>query len=75
MKLPKLPDLNKDSNNDEVNNNSHKESVTRKRPRIPKSQYEEDGTPVLMIPDLNDIQLTEEIEKYFGEYEEEEKRG
>lgn len=74
MKLPKLPDLNKDSNNDEVNNNSHKESVAKKRPRIPKSQYEEDGTPVLMIPDLNDIQLTEEIEKYFGEYEEEEKR-
>lgn len=74
MKLPKLPDLNKDSNNDEVNNNSHKESVAKKRPRIPKSRYEEDGTPVLMIPDLNDIQLTEEIEKYFGEYEEEEER-
>lgn len=57
MKLPKLPSMN-----DENKRNT--------RPKVPKSQYDEDGNPILTIPDLNDIDLNDEIDKYFGEEDE-----
>lgn len=58
MSLPKFKDL--------------KRTTKRVRPKVPKSEYDADGNPILTIPDLNDIQLTAEIDKYFGEYDEEE---
>lgn len=82
MKLPKLPDL-PDINN--IDNNKKpqmgkapektekvkpKNKPKKTRPRIPKSEYDENGNPVLMVPDIDDIKLTDEINKYFGSYEE-----
>lgn len=40
------------------------------KPKIPKSQYDSDGNPILMIPDLNDVDLTNEIDRFFGAKEE-----
>jgi hypothetical protein len=57
MKLPKLP-------NEGLNKKE------KKKLKIPKSQYDEDGIPILTIPDLNDINLNDEIDKYFGKEDE-----
>lgn len=37
-----------------------------KRPKIPKTQYDADGKPILMVPDLDDIGLNAEIDRFFG---------
>lgn len=63
MKLPKLPEI-EDSGVEE-------EKPERKRPKIPKTKFDSEGNPVLAIPDLNDVELNAEIDKYFGNYEEE----
>ena len=42
--------------------NERKESG---KPKIPKSQYDAHGKPVLAIPDLNDIDLSKEINRFF----------
>mgnify|MGYP003621574679 FL=1 len=57
MKLPKLP-------NEGLNKKE------KKKLKIPKSQYDVDGIPILTIPDLNDINLNDEIDKYFGKEDE-----
>lgn len=57
MKLPKLP-------NEGLNKKE------KKKLKIPKSQYDEYGIPILTIPDLNDINLNDEIDKYFGKEDE-----
>lgn len=33
--------------------------------RIPKSQYDENGSPILSIPDLDDVNLKKELNKFF----------
>lgn len=45
-----------------------KESGKRKL-IIPKSEYDENGNPILMIPDLNDVDLNKEISRFFGKRE------
>jgi len=65
MSLPQLPDLNKIEEPKKQKTKKQKEKKERKG-IIPKSQYDEDGNPILLIPDLNDVDLTDEIEKYFG---------
>lgn len=47
------------------NSPKEKENVIT-RPKIPKTQYDSDGKPVLMIPDLDDIGLNAEIDRFFG---------
>lgn len=47
---------------------SKKESGKRKS-IIPKSEYDENGNPILMIPDLNDVDLNKEINRFFGKLE------
>lgn len=48
-----------------------KESGLKGKQRIPKTvMNEETGIPQLAIPDLNDIELEAEIEKYLGAGEE-----
>lgn len=37
------------------------------KPKVPKSKYTEDGVPILTIPDLDDVDLFDEIDKYFGD--------
>lgn len=82
MSLPRLPDL-PDINNIDNNKKPQMEKAPEKtekvkpknkpkktRPRIPKSEYDENGKPILMAPDIDDIKLTDEIDKYFGNYEE-----
>ena len=66
MSLPRLPELD---NNLEIQdkNRENKIQKEKERPRMPKSEYDSDGNPVLTVPDLNDINLQGEIEKYFGE--------
>lgn len=41
--------------------------IKRKRPKLPKSQYDEDGIPILTVPDLDDVNLVKEIDRFFGE--------
>lgn len=43
------------------------EEIKRERPKLPKSQYDEDGTPILNVPDLDDVNLMGEIDRFFGE--------
>ena len=83
MSLPKLPDLNSleieesppkkervNKSNIEPQNidetETHKEE-TNERPKIPKSQYDDSGKPILLIPDLDDTELNDEIERFFGD--------
>lgn len=40
----------------------YKENGKRK---IPKSQYDENGSPILSIPDLDDVNLRKELDKFF----------
>lgn len=54
-KLPELPSL------DEL------DKLKKQKTKIPKSEYDEEGNPILMIPDLDDVNLNSEIEKFFGE--------
>lgn len=83
MSLPKLPDFNDEFEEDEIQINKEIEvkEVEREiepdndkklkgKPRIPKSQYDNEGNPVLLIPNLDDVNLNSEIEKYFGREEE-----
>lgn len=62
MKLPKLPDIGEEIK-------SEKPKAKKEKLKIPKSQYDQDGNPILTIPDLNDIDLNGEINKYFGKEE------
>lgn len=43
------------------------ENDQKKRPKIPKSKYDEEGNPILMIPDLDYIALNSEIDRFFGD--------
>lgn len=81
MKLPKLPELPNLDIVDGIENKqdkiktlsedvNEKKKVKKARPRIPKSEYDAEGKPVLMIPDIDDVSLNAEIDKYFGEQEE-----
>ncbi|HHT97128.1 MAG TPA: hypothetical protein GXZ90_04450 [Clostridiales bacterium] len=79
MKLPQLPqlDLDKERDLDKKSSKIDKKFDQNKqkkakilRPKIPKSQYDAEGNPILTVPDLNDIELNNEIDKYFGIYEE-----
>jgi hypothetical protein len=75
MSLPNLPDLDsldttKQSHKASVKKEESRQSKKKKEPkelRIPKSRYDEDGNPILTIPDLDDVNLNGEIDKYFGE--------
>lgn len=76
MSLPRLPDLDdvfeNDKKQDKVKSSdksSKKEKEITKEKRktkIPKSEYDSNGKPSLAIPDLDDVNLMNEIEKYFG---------
>lgn len=81
MSLPKLPDLNSleieesppkkervnKSNIESQNVDKFHEEETNERPKIPKSQYDDSGNPILLIPDLDDTELNDEIERFFGD--------
>lgn len=66
MSLPRLPELDEDF---EIQDKEEEKKIQKKKekPRMPKSEYDSDGNPILTVPDLNDINLQGEIEKYFGE--------
>lgn len=88
MNLPDLPDLDNFEKpmtknvtqktlkvNKEIPQNeelSKLKKVSNTRPKMPKSQYDSDGNPILTTPDLNDINLFDEIDKYFGQNMEDE---
>lgn len=61
--LPKLPELPSLDELDKL----EKQKTKKSKPKIPKSEYDEEGNPILMIPDLDDVDLNSEIEKFFGE--------
>lgn len=69
MKLPNLPDLN-DIDDENFNKTTKENNKTTKKnkPKIPKSEYDENGDPILMVPDIDDIKLSSEINRYFGNY-------
>lgn len=80
--LPDLPDLESDKKSppkkkankkkvkksEEMKNESvnEKETNNKKKPIIPKTEYDAEGNPILMIPDLDDVELNDEIERFFG---------
>lgn len=63
INLPKLPDL------DDIQHIIKKKKKVKME--IPKSKYDTDGNPILLIPDLDDVNLLQEIEKYLGEEDDE----
>lgn len=81
MSLPKLPDLNSleieesppkkervnKSNIESQNVDETNRKEVNERPKIPKSQYDANGNPILLIPDLDDTELNDEIERFFGD--------
>lgn len=73
MSLPKLPNLdenfeaNNKANKSESNKEDEASSNKEKRFKMPKSEYDVNNKPKLTIPDLDDVNLTDEIEKYLGE--------
>ena len=83
MRLPSLPALDdsffedveekKDSSpkKSKESKSSKKEETKSKRREliIPKTSYDDEGRPVLAIPDLNDIDLNSEIDRFFGKKE------
>lgn len=72
MKLPNLDELEMDLQAEDPKERAKKttEKTTNKKPKresiIPKSQYDSEGNPILSIPDLNDVDLNSEIDKFFG---------
>lgn len=67
MKLPKLPDMNfETTDNSSVKETKKKEKEMPKKSIIPKTEYDDTGKPILAIPDLNDVDLSAEIDKFFG---------
>lgn len=43
-----------------------KEKEDKKKSIIPKTTYDAEGRPVLAIPDLDDVDLKSEIDRFFG---------
>lgn len=35
------------------------------KPKIPKTEYDAEGNPILSIPDLDDVDLTKELDRFF----------
>lgn len=69
MALPKLDDLEKMYENPKKAKKSKKTKKVEKKKdntRIPKTKYDDAGNPILVIPDLNDVDLEGEIEKHLG---------
>ena len=52
------------------NESNGPENGKKKKPKIPKSKYDDEGNPILMIPNLDYIALNSEIDRFFGNYEE-----
>ena len=52
----------RETNQDKKEESLYKENGKR---RIPKSQYDENGSPILSIPDLDDVNLKKELDKFF----------
>lgn len=62
--------LKRKKNSDMSKGNKEKKVKKEKRKSIiPKTEYNEEGNPVLAIPDLNDIDLNGEINRFFGNKE------
>lgn len=77
--LPNLPDLDsekqsppkkkalKSKETKKSGTKKKKEKTeTKKKSIIPKTEYDSEGKPILMIPDLNDSELNDEIDRFFG---------
>lgn len=70
MNLPRLPELDDDFEGQEEQKDKREKSVkegSKVKPKMPKSEYDSDGNPVLTVPNLDDINLFNEIDKYFGQ--------
>lgn len=77
--LPNLPDLDSEKQSPpekkalkaketkKSGTKKQKEKIkTKKKSIIPKTEYDSEGRPILMIPDLNDSELNDEIDRFFG---------
>ena len=64
-KLPKLNSINKPSANKE-NKPKQKIQADGKKPHLPKTEYDENGKPKLMIPEMNDLNLDGMMSKYLN---------
>lgn len=82
MKLPSLDDnffddVHVPEEKDQIARKQRKQSSpkkeektsTRRKSVIPKTRYDDEGKPVLAIPDLDDIDLNSEIDRFFGNKE------
>lgn len=77
MKLPELPSL-PDLDDDFFEEKPKKSKPAKKEPKkimkanrdpiIPKTQYDSEGNPILAIPDLDDVNLNGEIDRFFSQF-------
>ena len=80
MKLPDLDDFDLDFNDvEELQKDVPRKSTSEpskskptpkkekktEKPKLPKSQYDENGTPILTVPDIDDIDLRKELDRFF----------
>lgn len=72
MQLPKLPDIGEyevNFNNEGESKPVNKKTKPQKKEKksiIPKSEFDENGKPALAIPDLDDSDLKNELNRIFG---------
>lgn len=74
--VPKRENIPKRTTSEQKSSKSEPKAKPKKkskRPKMPKSQYDADGNPILTVPDIDHINLNDEIDRYFGkgDYDEE----
>lgn len=64
-KLPKLNSINKPAAK-KTSKPVKEVAVDGKKPHLPKTEYDENGNPKLMIPDMDDLNLDGMMGKYLN---------
>lgn len=65
--VKKKPEVKKPTKKTETKKVDKKtDDKIKKEPIIPKTQYDAEGNPMLAIPDLDDVDLSSEIDRFFG---------
>lgn len=64
MTKPKMPDLDDLQAEDTFDNEKYIMINGKKKLRIPKSQYDDENRPILLVEDLDDLSLDDEMDKY-----------
>lgn len=55
----------KPENADKAKDDNEAETRESGKLKIPKTRYDNEGNPILSIPDLDDVDLTNELDRFF----------